>query len=858
MLVFQKDFDGRKVFGSQKDGRGHIEDRSIDRVGITPEWLLEIVGEINLYLPDDWRMTRSRNNFFIQVVANKSFLLIGHTYKTNDACIVHIIDTLLLKEGFDQFALQAYQLSSKTPAESWKTQLIESDSLNPNLYFFQPRPENASSPLFARQYEKLKQKPDKKFVGDQYHRIHPMTKAGLDGEHFRWIRRTTEGDVQFVDVVDPDYHGKDFWIIPVMGADNKRGEYRSYLTAYDDLFKRYKILQPAPPATQMTPYEIEYKFMVQGRMHDAGAAVLLIEDWIQQNSCKINEDEKDRRAKKQIDVYFDDKDFSLHQAGVSFRVREKQDNIRATLKKRLPLKRNYSEEGLYERIEEEAVITLAQKESLFRGQVINVLPYRLIAYIVPDCGKLQSIFQVSNERKTVVFRDEEHRAAELCFDKVTYDIDGRSYGPHLEIEIESKGMPRDQMKELALFLEKDLGLIPSRQSKYERGVSLMKTRRAMKQEGEGRKIVIIDTDCGVDDALALILALKSPELDVKAITTVAGNVELPKVMTNVWKVLNAMRLPTPPPVAYGADRPLAWLPEKKPIKADSVHGEDGLGDAFDAPKEIPYDKRKAWDLICDLAKERPKEITLITVGPLTNLAWAIRKRPEDVKCLKEVVSMGGVFFKIGNIAPDAEFNVAVDPHAAAEVVEFCRNSCLKTPVDKQGKEVILPPAPSKEDYQKIVAYRAHDPKDPAMLPLTFVGLDVTHRVLLRKAALEKAITAHPHNQLISFIYKISKKYMSFYYDNEELPGCYLHDPLAVAYVINPAFLTVKPHIVRVETEGRFTNGVIYPDDRPTRNPAWRNPAEEVIHVAHAVEREAFEEFFFQRITTADIVKGTHP
>ena len=191
--------------------------------------------------------------------------------------------------------------------------------------------------------------------------------------------------------------------------------------------------------------------------------------------------------------------------------------------------------------------------------------------------------------------------------------------------------------------------------------------------------------------------------------------------------------------------------------------------------------------------------------------------------------------------------MGADPDAAAVVVEFCKNSCLKTPVDKDGKDILLPPAPTTDDYKKIYAYKSHDPEDQSMLPLTFVGLDVTHRVLLRKAALEKAVKASPQNALLKFVHEISKKYMSFYYNNEELPGCYLHDPLAVAFAINPAFLSIEPHIVRVETRGRFTTGVIYPDDRPTRNPAWRNPAEEVIQVARDVEREAFEEFFFRRI-----------
>jgi purine nucleosidase len=116
--------------------------------------------------------------------------------------------------------------------------------------------------------------------------------------------------------------------------------------------------------------------------------------------------------------------------------------------------------------------------------------------------------------------------------------------------------------------------------------------------------------------------------------------------------------------------------------------------------------------------------------------------------------------------------------------------------------------------------------------------------------LQRAINAHPENTLLKFIRDISEKYMNFYNANEGLPGCYLHDPLAVGYVINPSFLDIEQHIIHVETADSVTNGVIFPDDRPTRNPLWRNPADEVIGVARQVEAEAFEEFFLSRLIYA--------
>jgi len=228
------------------------------------------------------------------------------------------------------------------------------------------------------------------------------------------------------------------------------------------------------------------------------------------------------------------------------------------------------------------------------------------------------------------------------------------------------------------------------------------------------------------------------------------------------------------------------------------------------------------------------------------LALAIQNAPDDVYRLKEVVSMGGVFFDVGNVGPDAEFNVGADPSATREVVRFCRNTCLKTPVDEKGNPVVLPLEPTEEDFKSVKCFMDHTPDDPKMVPLTFVGLDVTHRVMLRRTMLNRAVKAHPKNNLLKFIQDISNKYMDFYYANEGLDGCYLHDPLAVAYVANPSFIEVKEHIIRVETAGNFTNGMIFPDDRPTTNFTWRNPAEGVIGVARHVENGVLEEFFLRR------------
>jgi inosine-uridine nucleoside N-ribohydrolase/uncharacterized protein YjbK len=830
MLVFQLNW------------KEHIRDdpeKGCKRAGIDFKWLVEVVAEINAYLPDDWRMTRSTNNFRINIVSNKhTVALVGYSYRTSEDRILSIIDSVHPKNYGDIYDLKE---STGKKEKRINASLKKKNPPTPNLYFYRPCPPDSKIPLFARQYERIKYKKDGSPVGRQYHRIHPLTKAGLDLTHSRWVRWTINGDVMPVDTIPPDYHGKDYWEIPDLVSAGKRACAEKYIDVYNEIVKEVNVALPKAEKNDHIQYEIEYKFLVPGTGQDVNASFELIEEYIRKSSFTIQD--ADSKAKVQTDTYFDDDRLSLHAGGASFRVRKKEGTICATLKKRLPAEKAYSDTGLYQRIEEEAIITSDQEKELLAGQDINAFPYRLLPFIAPGCKILSSKFQLSNKRKTIILSDNDNynRKIELCLDKISYKIEGNERRPFFEIEIESKGAHRDTIKKIADYLESNLELIPSQQSKYERGISLLKAS----QIPRGRKKVIIDTDCGVDDALALVLALKSPELDVLAITTVSGNVHVNNVNTNVFKVLKELNIDDPPLVAKGADKPL----KIERIEAESVHGKDGLGDvdSIKMLKNAVLDKRPAWKLICDLAKENLKEVTLITIGPMTNLAVAIKNDPEGVHSLREVVSMGGVFFDVGNVAPDAEFNVRADPDAANKVVEFCRDSCVKKPVDEKGKEVALPSEPGEDDFKKVKGFVDHDPDDPDMVPLTFVGLDVTHKVVLRQSMLDKAVEAHPRNDLLKFIQEISKKYMAFYYRNEGLNGCYLHDPLTVAYVINPSFLDVKKHIIHVETTGNFTNGMIFPDDRPTTNWAWRNPAKEVIGVARDVEREGFEEFFFMRL-----------
>jgi len=783
-------------------------------------------------------------------------MLQGRSYRDKKS-IVSIIDTVLKPSYVDTKEIKS--ITGKVRVGSLNKHLKKAYPTPPNLYYFFPAPQNSSSPLYARQYEKVKLVKRDEFAGDQFHRIHPLTKSGLDLEHFYWVRWSINGDVNFVDDIDPAYHGKDYWIVPDLKEDKKRGGYHQYAAHYNDLFNKYSIPRANAslgPFHSGVKYETEYKLLIPGGHNAYNDTEQLVRVVLDEKGFKI----RDSKTKSQKDIYFDDEpNKTLHAVGASFRLRKKRgENTRVTLKKRFPYK-GYSETGLYDRIEEEVVITRKEEDNLKSGQGLNSLPYRLLSYIAPglDVTEFREVLNVTNMRTSKEVESPTGGRIEVCIDRITYNIN-RTEHKYLEVEIEGKGAPHDEVKELAEILEKDLGAIPSQQTKYERGISLIKTSKIDRQEE--KELVIIDTDTGVDDALALILALKTPKLDVKAITTVAGNVSEDKVFQNVWKVLSRLSMGNMPIIARGAVKPI----KRSLDGAPSVHGNDGLGDVYNPPSDMGSDVRPAWKVICELAKEHENRVTLITLGPMTNAALAIQKDPEGFACLKQVVAMGGVFSAIGNVGADAEFNIGSDPDAARIVVEFCRNSCLKTAVWRhQGGAIEVPTGAKEEDYQGLIDNRYpgegktywdwhrlvkyEDSVDPErkqkMVPLIFVGLDVTHKVILRKHSLERAIKAHQTNRLLPFIRDISAKYMDFYNKNEGIPGCYLHDPLAVAYVINPAFLEMEEHIIRVETKGEYTTGVMFPDDRPTRNPAWRNPAEAVIKIASKVEREAFEEWF---------------
>ncbi len=270
---------------------------------------------------------------------------------------------------------------------------------------------------------------------------------------------------------------------------------------------------------------------------------------------------------------------------------------------------------------------------------------------------------------------------------------------------------------------------------------------------------MIDCDVGVDDALALILAFHSPELEVKAVTGVNGNVPLDQVFENIQKVLSLIQPKNRPLIARGANHPL----KGKSVYAHSVHGQDGLGgakiDRRDGEEEWTLYGGSADELIAKMARRHPNEMTLIAVGPLTNLALAIQKDPEGMRKLKETVIMGGAVRTGGNITPYAEFNIFSDPSAASIV--FGSN-----------------------------------------LPITLVPLDVTRQVSLTSQSMEERVV--PIGNSLSKFAVEATGYDTARHQFRNKDLIHLHDPLAVGVVVDPGLVRKEALPIGVETrEGQY-------------------------------------------------------
>ncbi len=280
---------------------------------------------------------------------------------------------------------------------------------------------------------------------------------------------------------------------------------------------------------------------------------------------------------------------------------------------------------------------------------------------------------------------------------------------------------------------------------------------------QSRVSLLLDVDTGIDDALAILLALGASAVDIVGIGTVAGNIDVDKATANTLRVLEvAERLDVP--VYRGCERPLIQALHD----ASNVHGDDGMGNSG---LPVPLTSAKAIhavDNLIQISRARPGEITLVALGPLTNVALALRMEPRLPTLIRRLVIMGGAYAHPGNMSGLAEFNIWVDPDAAKAVME-------------------------------------------SSFDMTIVPLDATMQVLLT----EEHLRAAGNGAIAGFARSITREYMELYERRRGVRASAMHDPLATAIAIDPSIVLDSELLpVTVELDGTWTRGMTIADRRP--------------------------------------------
>jgi purine nucleosidase len=324
--------------------------------------------------------------------------------------------------------------------------------------------------------------------------------------------------------------------------------------------------------------------------------------------------------------------------------------------------------------------------------------------------------------------------------------------------------------------------------------------------------LLLDVDTGIDDSLALLFACASPDAEIVAVTCVAGNVDAQQVARNTRAVLElAGRADVE--VALGRETPLV----RDLVTTPETHGPLGIGYAVLPPASRPLSARFGPDVIVEEARRRPGELTLVTLGPMTNLALAVLHEPALPTLLRRWVIMGGSYRSPGNTAPTTEWNVAVDPEAA----RICIAAFGRPEIVGARREAGLPPFPLA------------------------MGLDVTERAKLlpvHLAALAaRAGASVATNRVLRFIDDALRFYMEFHSRYDGFYGAFVHDPFAVAAALDPALVRTEALAVDVELGGTLTTGETVTDWRR----AWGRPP--TLDVAVEGDAAAFFERFIERV-----------
>ena len=274
--------------------------------------------------------------------------------------------------------------------------------------------------------------------------------------------------------------------------------------------------------------------------------------------------------------------------------------------------------------------------------------------------------------------------------------------------------------------------------------------------------LIIDTDPGQDDAVAILLALASPEINLLGITTVAGNVPLALTQVNARKICDLAGR-TDMQVFAGLDRPLV----RPLVTAEHVHGRTGLDGPVLPDPETPLQEQHAVDYIINTLRREPAgSVTLAPIGPLSNIAMAMQRAPDIIPRIRQIILMGGAYFEVGNITPAAEFNIYVDPHAAQIVFA-------------------------------------------SGVPVTLMPLDVTHKALTRtdRVGSLRAI-GNRTGVAVAEMLEFFERFDEAKYGSDVGP---LHDPCTVAWMIAPDIFNGRPCNVEIETTSPLTMGMTVVD-----------------------------------------------
>ncbi len=268
--------------------------------------------------------------------------------------------------------------------------------------------------------------------------------------------------------------------------------------------------------------------------------------------------------------------------------------------------------------------------------------------------------------------------------------------------------------------------------------------------------IVLDTDPGIDDALAILLALASPEVELAALTVIGGNCSLAEAVRNGLDVL-ALGGAAHIPVVAGVERPLI----RPPLTAPETHGNTGLGYArLPLSPALPAAEHAVDRLIAEIMAA-PGEVTLVAVGPLTNVAMAIRKEPRIVTAVRELIIMGGALRADGNVTPLAEFNIYVDPHAAHIVLH-------------------------------------------SGMPIILVPWDITKDILLTQADVERLLRVG--GPIPQFIADATRFYIEFHLEYFGWAGCSINDPAALVLVFQPDLARLQAIYVDVEINSETTMG----------------------------------------------------